>query len=86
MPKGSAVKVYRSNGQSKQPVPNVIGMTFGDAKDTLKDAGFTNVTRVCEEAEPDADPSTLDTVVAQDPAEAKPKDQITLTVRQVHCP
>jgi len=86
VPKGSAVKVYRSNGQSKQPVPNVIGMTFGDAKDTLKDAGFTNVTRVCEEAEPDADPSTLDTVVAQDPAEAKPKDQITLTVRQVHCP
>jgi membrane peptidoglycan carboxypeptidase len=88
--KGSVVRVFTSNGLATA-VPDVSsgGLNYNDAKDQLEDAGFENVTEVCAEAEPTDPPTSLDTVVAQDPAAGSvvnKNNQVKLTVRKMHCP
>jgi membrane peptidoglycan carboxypeptidase len=68
VPRGTTVRVYTSNGLA-EPVPNVVGMSRGDAEDALDDAGFS-VDSVCVD---DADlgnplpPPEMDEVTSQDP-------------------
>lgn len=92
--KGSIVRVYTSNGQAKQ-IPNVSdgSMNYNDAKQTLIDEGFTNVTQTCEVFDPTPPVNhplgTLDKVVAQTPEAGKvvnKNNQVTLTVRKNSCP
>jgi len=88
--KGSVVRVFTSNGLATA-VPDVSsgGLSYNDAKDLLEDAGFENVTNVCVEADPGDPASSLDTVVAQDPAAGSvvnKNNQVKLSVRKAHCP
>ncbi|RQP11013.1 MAG: PASTA domain-containing protein [Microbacteriaceae bacterium] len=90
VPKGTAVKVFRSNGQAA-PVPDVVtpNQNYNDAKSALEEEGFMNVTPGCVEAQPGDPPGTLDKVVAQDPAAGSVVNkgiQVTLTVRKNSCP
>jgi membrane peptidoglycan carboxypeptidase len=90
VPKGTAVKVFTSNGQAAM-VPDVVtpNQNYNDAKDDLEDAGFTNVTQVCKAAEPGDPPGTMNNVVAQNPAAGAVVNkgiQVTLTVRKPSCP
>ncbi len=90
VPKGSPVKVFRSNGQAST-MPDVVSpnQSYNDAKSALQAAGFTNVTQVCAEAEPGDPPGTLNNVVAQNPAAGSVVNkgiQVTLTVRKNSCP
>ncbi|QNO37114.1 transglycosylase domain-containing protein [Protaetiibacter sp. SSC-01] len=90
VPKGTGVRVFTSNGQAAT-VPDVVSpnQNYNDAKDDLQAAGFTNVTQVCEEAEPGDPPGTMNNVVAQNPAAGSVVNkgiQVTLTVRKMSCP
>ena len=73
-----SVTIYVSTGPEKKKVPNVVGMTFEEAKKTLNDEGFTNVVRETKESD-----RTPNTVIEQNPAkqtEADVSAKITLTV------
>ncbi|MFT4284821.1 MAG: PASTA domain-containing protein, partial [Protaetiibacter sp.] len=90
VPKGTEVKVYTSNGQAAM-VPDVVtpNQNYNDAKDDLQDAGFTNVTQVCQAAQPGDPPSSIGNVTAQNPAAGSVVNkgiQVTLTVRKLTCP
>ncbi|TXK18462.1 transglycosylase domain-containing protein [Homoserinibacter sp. GY 40078] len=89
VPKGSGVKVYVSNGLAVA-LPDVsnMGYDYEGAKSALRSQGFANFSQACEVADPDADPGSIGTVVAQDPAAGtmmNPKKKVTLTVRQLSC-
>lgn len=90
VPKGSPVKVFTSNGMAAA-VPDVVSpnQNYNDAKDDLQAAGFTNVTQVCEAAEPGDPQSSIGNVTAQNPAAGSVVNkgiQVTLTVRKANCP
>jgi membrane peptidoglycan carboxypeptidase len=69
VPRGTTVRVFTSNGLAKQ-VPNVVGMTPGNAADALDDVGF-DVDEVCYDPSDVADypttPPPDNTVMSQDP-------------------
>ncbi|WP_372408602.1 Stk1 family PASTA domain-containing Ser/Thr kinase [Streptomyces luteireticuli] len=72
------IKVSLSKGPAKIDVPNVMTLSYDDAKKQLEDAGFT-VRRKTQET----DKSDPNTVIGQDPkvgAKANKGDEITLTV------
>lgn len=90
VPKGTPVKVFTSNGQAAA-VPDVVSpnQNYNDAKDDLQAAGFTNVTQVCQAAQPGDPPSSIGNVTAQNPAAGSVVNkgiQVTLTVRKATCP
>lgn len=89
VPRGTSVKVWISNGQSSA-VPDVSsdGYSYADAADELEAAGFPNTTQACVAAEAGDPPSSVGTVVAQDPAAGAVVNRnttVTLTVRQLSC-
>ncbi|WP_139416616.1 transglycosylase domain-containing protein [Agromyces laixinhei] len=76
--KGSTVRIFTSNG-SMTGVPNVVGMTDGQADAALKQAGF----RVQRQNEGTTDPTKVGVVLSQNPAagaSAKPGDQVTISI------
>ncbi|MBN9139514.1 MAG: transglycosylase domain-containing protein [Micrococcales bacterium] len=90
VPKGTEVVVYTSNGQAAM-VPDVVtpNQNYNDAKNQLQTAGFTNVTQVCQAAQPGDPPSSIGNVTAQSPAAGSVVNkgiQVTLTVRKLTCP
>ncbi|HEU5222506.1 MAG TPA: transglycosylase domain-containing protein [Candidatus Lumbricidophila sp.] len=60
--KGSTIKLFTSNGALKA-VPNVVGMTFDQAKSMLEGAGFT-VSQVEQDTQ---DPTKVGKVLSQNP-------------------
>lgn len=84
VPRGTTVRVYTSNGLA-EPVPNVVGMSRGDAENALQDADF-DVDEVCVD---DADlgnplpPPDIDEVMSQDPpgGSMRNPDTTTVTIR-----
>ena len=89
VPKGSPVTVYTSNGKAAM-VPDVVsgGQDYESAKAQLIDAGFKRVGEKCVVADPDDPPSSLDTVVSQDPAAGSVVNRSTkimLGVKRISC-
>ncbi|TPX04560.1 PASTA domain-containing protein [Schumannella luteola] len=87
--KGTVVRVFTSNGQAAA-VPDVVtpNQNFNDAKNQLQSAGFLNVSQECEEAAVGDPPSSLNKVIAQDPAAGSVVNKntaITLTVKKATC-
>ncbi|GHF14453.1 transglycosylase domain-containing protein [Pseudolysinimonas yzui] len=80
--RGATVRVYTSNGLAV-PVPDVIGMSRGDAESALDAAGF-GVNAVCVD---DSDlgsplpPPTVDDVTSQDPPGGTMRNPASTTVR-----
>ncbi|GAA3500357.1 Stk1 family PASTA domain-containing Ser/Thr kinase [Streptomyces prasinosporus] len=75
--KDSTVNLVVSTGAPKVEVPDVKGLTFADAEETLKDKGFEVEKEVQESTE------TPDTVLAQNPSGGTSREKgstITLTV------
>ncbi len=89
VPKGSPVTVFTSNGQAAV-VPDVVSpnQDYNSAKSQLQAAGFKSVTETCVEAEATDPPSSIDKVVAQNPAAGSvvnKSTKITLGVKKVSC-
>jgi membrane peptidoglycan carboxypeptidase len=89
VPKGTPVTVYYSNGLAAA-VPDVVSgnQNFNSAKNQLQNAGFTNVDQTCVVALVTDPPSSIDKVVAQDPAAGSvvnKANKITLSVRKLNC-
>lgn len=89
VPKGTPVTVYTSNGQAAA-VPDVVSgnQNFNSARSQLQNAGFSNVDQTCVVAEVTDPPSSIDKVVAQDPAAGSvvnKSTKITLGVRKLNC-
>jgi len=93
--RGTEIVVYTSNGMGAT-VPDVVSnpMTFNQAENAFHNAGFTNVTQLCQEPPPPSpgdpvDPVTPGTVVKQNlqaGTVANKTTEVKLTVRQVSCP
>lgn len=81
VPRGTVVKVYRSNGLG-QPVPNGVGLSPGDAQSAIEAGGFT-VSAVCigplDAGYPDTPPPD-NQVMSQDPAAGAMRNPATTTV------
>jgi serine/threonine-protein kinase len=75
-PPGSAVTLTVSNG--KVSVPNVVGQTVSDAKSSLANAGFNNVTTSTQSSN-----QTPGTVLSQTPAGGAQADPANTTVNLV---
>ncbi|KNB49148.1 Stk1 family PASTA domain-containing Ser/Thr kinase [Streptomyces caatingaensis] len=72
------IKVTLSKGPAKIDVPNVMTLTYDEAKKTLEDAGFT-----VRRHDKETDTSDPNTVIGQSPkvgSKANKGDEITLTV------
>jgi serine/threonine-protein kinase len=75
--KGTDVRINVSKGRQTTGVPNVVGMSFTDASERLREAGFIPVRRDVEAPEPEG------TVIAMDPAAGTlvpPGTRVTLDV------
>jgi beta-lactam-binding protein with PASTA domain len=75
--KGTDVRINVSMGREQTGVPNVVGRSFTDASESLREAGFIPVRRDVEAPEPEG------TVVAMDPAAGTlvpPGTRVTLDV------
>jgi eukaryotic-like serine/threonine-protein kinase len=75
--KGTDVRINVSKGREQTGVPNVVGRSFTDASESLREAGFIPVRRDVEAPEPEG------TVVAMDPAAGTlvpPGTRVTLDV------
>jgi serine/threonine-protein kinase len=75
---GSSVTIFVSNGEVRE-VPDVTGLTEGEAEAELDDAGFTAGVRTRETDQPDED----GTVLSQSPrggAERREGATVTITV------
>jgi serine/threonine-protein kinase len=64
VPKGSRVKLIVSTGTEQVRVPNVVGLSRGDATTELQNAGFTVVVREVTSL----DPANAGRVIAQSPS------------------
>lgn len=89
VPKGTAVKVFTSNGQAVM-VPDVVtpNQNFNSARSQLQSAGFTDIGQSCVVAAVTDPPSSLDKVVSQDPssgAVVNKNTKITLGVKKLVC-
>ena len=89
MPKGTAVRVYTSNGLASA-VPDVVtpNQNFNSARSQLQSAGFTDIGQSCVVAAVTDPPSSLDKVVTQDPgagAVVNRGTKVTLAVKKLNC-
>jgi serine/threonine-protein kinase len=50
---GSTVKLYLSSGPEQREVPDVTNLSFEDARNRLRAAGFANVQRVLKQSTPE---------------------------------
>ncbi|CAG7612882.1 transglycosylase domain-containing protein [Leucobacter soli] len=80
VPVGSAITIYRSNGKMTE-LPDVVGMSYRDAVQTLNASGFGSVVGQCSNG--DGRPKNNDPVRSMNPGagnDAKRSSQITLRI------